>query len=200
MPAKPKLPRTTPAPTPEAPWHASRNVRLGAVAILAVAAAVTIAIVVGTSGTSSPATPKVAGVGPVALSARGLKNAARDLNQVIYWVGPVKGDTYELTRTTDNNVYVRYLPRGVKAGEGQGKYLLVGTYPFVGALAGVKAGDNGPPLKVAGAKGAIAAVELGRPTNVHVAFPHVDYQLEIYDPSPREARKLATSGALTTVP
>ena len=159
-----------------------------------------IAVVLGNGTGSSPAPTTVTPVGPVALSASRLKSYARTLNQVIYWVGPVIGDRYELTRTTANDVFVRYLPPGVEVGTHQGEYLVVATYPFTGALAALKAADTGQPLTVAGAKGAIASVDRAKPTSVRVAFPDVDYQIEVYDPSAKKARKLATSGALTPVP
>jgi hypothetical protein len=170
--------------------------------MVAVVGAVTLALVLGTGGNSSPAVTQVTvtPIWPVALSASGLKARARDLNQVIYWVGPAAGDKYELTRTTANDVYVRYLPPGVKAGTHQGKYLLVATYPYVGALTAIEAADDGHPLTVAGGKGAIAAVDRVKPTSVRVAFPDIDYQIEVYDPSAREARRWATSAALTPVP
>jgi hypothetical protein len=203
VPAKATPRRTSPARTPErAPWHASKYVRFGALGIVVVAAAVSLALVLGNGGNSPPAVTQVSvtPIWPVALTASELKARARDLNQVIYWVGPVTGDKYELTRTTTNDVYVRYLPHGVKVGAHQGKYLLVATYPFVGALAAVEASDNGHPLTVAGGKGAIAAVDGAKPTSVRVAFPDVDYQIELYDPSARKALRWATSAALTPVP
>jgi hypothetical protein len=200
-----RSPRAARIPTPDrAPWHASKYVRVGALGIVAVAAAVTIALVVGKRADSPPATTTTQGtvtpVGPMALTASALKALPGNLNQVIYWVGPVAGHNYELTRTTANDVFVRYLPTGVKVGTHQGEYLVVATYPDNGALAALKASNDGPPLAVAGAKGAVARVERGKPTNVHVAFPHVDYQLEIYSPSAKKALRLATSGALTPVP
>jgi hypothetical protein len=138
-------------------------------------------------------------IGPIALSAAGLRALSGNINQVIFWVGPVAGDKYELTRNTSNDVFVRYLPAGVKAGTHQGEYLVVVTYPYKGALAALKAANDGPQLTVAGGRGGVARVERGKPTNVHIAFPHIDYQVEVYSPSAKKARRLATSAALTPV-
>ena len=148
MPGKAKPPRTTPspAPTPDpAPWQAPKYARFAAIGVLAVIAAVAIAFVVGRGGKSSPGTTqaKVTPIGPTLVSASGLKTLARDLGQVIYWVGPVAGDKYEVTRTSTNDVYVRYLPPGVKAGTHQGKYPLIATYPLTGALSSLVASDSG---------------------------------------------------------
>ena len=46
----------------------------------------------------------------------------------IYWAGPRKGFSYELTRTADGRTYVRYLPHGVPAGDRRAEFLVVGTY------------------------------------------------------------------------
>jgi hypothetical protein len=76
---------------------------------------------------------------------------------------------------------------------------LIATYPFKGALAALKKAHTGKPRTVAGQKGALAVVERENPTNVHVAFPHLDYQLEVYSPHAKAARKFATLGYLTPV-
>jgi len=204
VPAKAKPPKTTPSPTPPpdpAPWQPSRYARLAVLGVIGVAAAVTIAFVVGKGGKSSPGTTqvKVAPIGPTLVSASGLKTLARDLGQVIYWAGPVAGDKYEVTRSTTNDVYVRYLPAGVKAGTQERKHLLIVTYPLAGALDSLVASTNRELLTVAGGKGGLAAVVRGAPTNVRVAFPNVDFEIEVFDPSPRKARHVATSAALKPV-
>ena len=196
---KTRLPGTTgPRTTDPAPEFSSKRAVV-AFGVIAAAIAVTIALVVGSHHSSSPAAT-VKPILPTLFTASGLQTLAAGLNQPVYWIGPVPGDRYEVTRTTANAVYVRYLPLGVDAGTRQGKYLLIATYPLYQALASLKTSDNGHPLRVAGAKGAIAVVEGGKPTNVRVAFPNVDYEVELYDPSPKKARKLARSGALTPVP
>ena len=204
MPAKAKPPKITESRTPDrARWYASKYARFGALGIVAAAAAVAIAVAFGSSGGSSPAptTPgKVKAIGPIVLSAARLKGIAGGLNQPIYWVGPVVGERYELTRTTTNDVFVRYLPEGVEAGTHQREYPLIVTYPYKGALAALKASHDGPQLTVAGGRGGIAEVERRSRTNAHVAFPHVNYQIEVYNPYAPAARRLATSAALQPVP
>ena len=46
-----------------------------------------------------------------------LEAVAKSLGHPVYWAGPRKGVTYELTRTTDGKVYIRYLPRGTHVGD-----------------------------------------------------------------------------------
>ena len=196
----PRIP--TGLPPSEPGWYTSRYVRFAAIGVVALAAAAGIALALHHGGAS----PRGDGpgarntLGPIVLNAAELKARVTALNQEAYWIGPVAGYSYELTRTATKAVYVRYVPAGVKAGANEGQYLVIATYPFAGALAAVKAVDNGHPLKVAGSKGAIAAVESGKPTNVRVAFPNVDYQIEVYAPSPQGALAAATSAALKPVP
>jgi hypothetical protein len=201
--AKPRA--TVPVPTPPrepTAWESIKShPRLATLVVVAVIAAVAVAVVLGRgSHPRARTTPiSVPPIGPKLVNASALKAFARVEGQVIYWVGPVAGDRYELTRTTANDIFVRYLPRKVKVGS-KGKYFLVATYPSTTALTDLKSGAYGQPLKVAGAKGAVAAVVPGSPTNVRLAFPHVAYEVEVYDPhSPKHARTLATSGAVTQI-
>jgi hypothetical protein len=199
------IPRTTTTirTSDRAPRRASRYALFGALALVAVAVAVAIAAVLGQRGGSPAATTTqdaVASIGPVVLSASELTARAAALDQPVYWLGPSPGDRYELTRTATNDVYVRYLPPGVKAGTQRASYVEVGTYPYKGALAAVKAAAKGHLLTVAGRKGGIAEADRGRRSSVYVAFPHLDYEIEVYAPRAKGARELATSGALRLVP
>jgi hypothetical protein len=181
----------------------ARYALFAALLLVAAVAAVTIAVILGArSGTVAATTTQttVTPVGPTVLSATGLKARVAALDEPVYWIGPVAGTRYELTRTTDGNAYVRYLPPGTRAGAAPGEYVVVGTYPYRGAFAAVRAAAHGKVLTVSGGKGGIAEVERGRPTNVHVGFPHLDYQVEVYAPRPKAARTLATGGSLTPVP
>ncbi len=63
---------------------------------------------------SGEMTAPVLRIGPTLLSSAGLEAEVRRIRQPIYWVGPKNGFSYEFTRTPNGNVYVRYLPQGVK--------------------------------------------------------------------------------------
>ena len=204
MPAKAKPRRIDRARTPDrAPWHASKYVRFGALGIVAAAAAVAIAVAVGNGAELLARATKSGTVTPdradraQCVRTEGLVGG---LDQPIYWVGPVAGERYELTRTTANDVYVRYLPPGVKAGTQQGEYPLIATYPYKGALAALKAINGRTAAQGRGREGRDRGSRAAKPTNAHVAFPHVNYQIEVYNPSAPAARRLATSAALTPVP
>src|SRR5207244_701046 len=56
-------------------------------------------------------------INSVALTAKLLRTLAASLGQPVYWAGPEPGHRYELRRTNTGAVFLRYLPRGVKAGD-----------------------------------------------------------------------------------
>jgi hypothetical protein len=115
----------------------------------------------------------------------------------MYWIGPKKGFHYEFTRTTKNLIYVRYLPKGVKAGKKPAQLLIVGTYPMDHAYARLKRGAKG--RVVAGKNGSIVWVRTDDPKSVYIAWPHIPYEVEIYYPNASKAAKIAESGQVGTV-
>lgn len=144
-----------------------------------------------------PAAPPVA-LAATAVSVAALKAHARALGHPIYWAGPRRGQTYELTETANGNVFVRYLPPGVKAGSSR-PYLSVATYPFPDAFAALERTANGATtIKLA--HGGIGIVDSAYPKSVHVAFPGSNYEIEVFDPSPRVARRVVASGTIAPVP
>ena len=178
------------------------RVRLGAVVAVAVAGGlIAWAATSGhgkstTSAGSGPAGP-VQSTGPVALSENGLRALVKVLDQPVYWAGPKAGYTYELTRTSNRNVYVRYLSPGVKAGDKRAVFLIVATYPFKNAYAVLKRLAHGNGVSLPG--GGLAVVQDNYPKSVHVAFPGVDYQIEVFDQSPAVAKQTALSGSIAPV-
>ena len=116
--------------------------------------------------------------------ARAIATLAQSVGHAIYWLGPTRDTTYEVTRAANGKIYVRYLPSGVEVGSSK-PYLTVATYPFPGTYAAIR--------KKARAKGAVTArlsgggvavLDAGYPQSVHIGYPHVDYQIEVYDPTP----------------
>ncbi len=187
-----------------------RRVRLGAVIALALAAGFIAWLVVSRNESSSTSAPTstataprgavgAAGtpLGPVAVSASGLATLAKAAKSPIYWAGQQAGFTYELTETSTGKVYVRYLPKGVKAGDPRASFLIIATYPFPDALTALENVAKGRAKALPG--GGIAFVDTVYPKSVHVAFPGVAYQVEVYDPSPQRSRQVALSGDVKPV-
>jgi hypothetical protein len=190
------------------------ELRVGAVLAIAIAAG--LGAWLGTRGgghhtttATTPATtptvpaPTVAGptgkrVVPVTLS--GLETVATALKQPIYWAGRQPGTTYELTELPNGSVYVRYLPPGTTVGASK-LLLTVGTYPVTGAFAAAeRSAVQAGSVRVSGKSGAVAFYGKTSPTNVYLAFPGSDYQIEVFDPSASEARRLVEAGQIAPVP
>jgi len=135
---------------------------------------------------------------PKAASLADLKALEASLKHPIYWAGPKSGYTYELTRTASGNVFIRYLPPGVKVGSAT-PYLTVATYPFPGAFGAIQAlaQQNLQTVKLAG--GGLAVRDQSNPTSIHLAFPGSAYQVEVFDPKPATALRTVKSGQVTSI-
>ncbi len=172
------------------------HLRLGALVAIGLAAFF-VGWLVMNRGSDTPAAPAT---GASAASESELRTFAESVSHPVYWAGPKDGYTYELTRTTDGRVYVRYLPEGTEVGDPRSRFLTIGTYPRAGAFAELK--------RAARAKGAIslkldrnglAVFSEAKPTSVYFGYPDARYQVEVYNPSPDEARRLALSGQVVPV-
>jgi hypothetical protein len=137
------------------------------------------------------------GVGPVAMSPSGLRSLAQKLKHPIYWAGAKPGFTYEVTETADGKVYVRYLPKRIKVRDPHANYLIVATYPYPNALTALRRVGKARVVRVR--PGAFAFVDPTYPKSVHMAYPHSNYQIEVFDPSPKKSKTVALSGAVRPV-
>lgn len=138
-------------------------------------------------------------IAPVALTARGLKTAAASLGQAVFWVGEAPGFRYELSRSSTGDVLVRYLPLDAKVGERR-QFLTVGTYPFPNAFATAQAGISQGGIRWQRiANGGLASYRQAEPHSVYLAFPNLDYRIQVFDPSAAQARGLVASGRVRPV-
>jgi hypothetical protein len=189
----------TPDPWRDDPPRRHRGVRVGAV--LAVAAVIAFVVWLhiggGSSRTSAPSVPS--GATPVRISLRGLKTLGSALTQPIYWAGSTRGQQYELTKSGDGRVWIRYLPTGAKVGEQSTAYLTIGTYPVTNAFAATRVAARGG-VRIPAGKGAIAFYSSARPTNVYIAHKGSDYQIEVFDPSATTAHGLVTGRKIQLIP
>lgn len=128
-----------------------------------------------------------------------LREFAASSSMPVYWAGPRIGQTYELFRTSDGRVYVRYLPAGVKVGDPRPQFLTVGTYPLPNGFAAVKRISRAPGAitkKLPG--GGLAVFSPGSPS-VYFAYPRAKYQVEVYAPSASTTRSLVLGGQVVPV-
>jgi hypothetical protein len=142
---------------------------------------------------------------PVRAPARGvseqqLSRLAGTVGHAIYWAGPQSGKRYELSRTKDGRIFVRYLPKDVNVGDPQPKYLAVGTYPQSNAFSVLKATAKKQHASLIALRdGGKAFVDAKHPTSVYLAYPGSNYQIEVFDPSAAHARALVVSGKILPV-
>jgi hypothetical protein len=118
----------------------------------------------------------------------------------IYWAGRRPGTEVELTAEPAGDVYIRYLPAGIEAGDPDPRFLTVGTYPVTDAVAALRrtAAKAGSALERA-SDGGVVLVNPSSPGSVYLAYPGTDIQIEVYDPEPGKALELIGSGALRPV-
>jgi hypothetical protein len=147
-------------------------------------------------GDDKPAQPAT---GTSSTSEAELREFAASASHPVYWAGPRAGQSYELTRTSDGRVYVRYLPEGVPVGDPRPQFLTVGTYPRAKAFTELKRAtraDGAVSRQLPG--GGIAVFSRGS-SSVYFGYPDARYQVEVFTPSPGAARKLVLSGQVVPV-
>jgi hypothetical protein len=171
------------------------RILLGAVAVVIFIGAFVAWLVVHNNSHRS-STPSAEPVAPVGLSERGLRTLAAAVGQPIYWAGPKAGYLYELTRTKEGNVLIRYLPPGAKVGTPKPE-LTVATYPYPHALRALRNVARSRKHRLPG--GGLALIDTRSPQNVHVAYPGVNYQIDVYDSSAARSQQIALSGDVRPV-
>jgi hypothetical protein len=129
----------------------------------------------------------------VAVQPAQLRRLVTQLGRALYWIGPRPDMTYELTRTPDGRVYVRYLPPGVHVGTVR-PFLTVGTYPLENAYAITRSVSKQPGSVPITVPGGVAFYSVSKPTSVYVAFRGVDDQIEVFDPSASRVRAVVVRG------
>jgi hypothetical protein len=128
-----------------------------------------------------------------------LREFAATASHPVYWAGPRSGQTYELTKTSDGRVYVRYLPEGVEIGDPRPHFLTVGTYPRANAFEELKRA-----ARAEGAfsrelpQGGLAVLNRGS-ASVYFGYPDARYQVEVFAPTPGSARNLVLAGQVVPV-
>ena len=178
--------------------------RLGAVIAIAVAAAFVVWLLVrendDSSSNATTTTQTTTAISPQAVTPAALQALSDEVGHSVYWVGPQRNRTYELTRTSSRRIFVRYLPPGAPIGNRSARFTIVGTYPSPDALEVLKNLSEQPGVQSASVPGGgLAVYSMSSPRSVYVAFPDSDVQIEVFDPSAARALRLATSGRVAPV-
>jgi hypothetical protein len=182
------------------PWARNPQVRLGAVVAVALLIGLVVWLLVRGNGSGTESTTTGSAFGPIAATQGDLRSRSIDEGHPIYWAGPKTDTTYELTRTSNGRIFIRYLPKGVPVGVDKADYTIVGTYPVpnaTGVLEGLAKKSGEHKLLVPG--GGIAVYSSSQPTNVYVAYPGSNLQIEVFDPSAERAVGIVTSGQVAPV-
>jgi len=213
--AAPSTPDSSPLArdTPTGAPRRDLGVRVGAVVVLALAAAFVAWLVWGRdSDETKPAAPPATTLPDAALTPSSsavarpalvtlaeLRAQARRSQVPFIWVGSRARTHIELTRTPSGTIFIRYLPPTARAGDVR-PFLTVATYPRPNAFAEVQnAAKDRNDRKIELAGGGIAVYDPKQPTNVHIAYPTQPYQVEVYAPAPGAARQLVAAGAVRPI-
>jgi hypothetical protein len=192
--------RAPAAPTPRRPAQPRRGRRLLVwLAALVVVAGIALAayLVFGDSDDGGNSGDSVRRAPAVAASLAQLNALATGTRTPVYWSGAREDTTYELSRTADGRIFIRYLPAGTAVGTAEPGYLTVGTYPQRDALDTLTrtARAQGVTTVQLGS-GARAFQDAGRPTSAYLAAPGADVQVEVFDPEPGRALELIRNGTI----
>ena len=139
---------------------------------------------------------------PQIVSVAELSEAAAANGGSVYWAGERPGAELELSEVGEGRrTYVRYLTGGAEGGDPEAAYLAIGTYRLPGAYDRLKADARRSGGKLRRAPHDLSAwQDPTSPTSVYLAKRGGEYQIEVYDPSPKEALAVALSQQLQAVP
>ena len=139
--------------------------------------------------------------GKVSLTESELVDAVKQLGVDVYWAGPVKNAKYTLAVPADGQAYVRYLPNGQGIEDTKPNYVVIATYTTADAFTATQAaGNTSNGMTFVNSEGAAVYYNKDAPTNVYVAYPNLNYQIEVFDPIATTALEIASkTGALRLV-
>ena len=139
--------------------------------------------------------------GGVALSESELISIVKKLNRVVFWSGPQKNAKYTINASAKGQIYLRYLPNGQGLSDTNANYRVIATYDVQDAFKSTQAAANqSNGISLSNPDGAAVFYNKATPTNVYMAYPNLNYQIEIFDPHENTSINLAsTSGTITKI-
>ena len=146
--------------------------------------------------TANPATS-----GQVALTESELISAVKAVGGSIYWLGSAVGAKYAFNRVSEDQNFIRYLPGGSGITDTEQKYRIIATYKDATAYETMRtAAKSDTGVSSTNPDGSIVYYLKASPLHVYLAFKDLAFQIEIFDPTPGAALKLATTpGILKTI-
>ena len=139
--------------------------------------------------------------GQVALSESELISAVKAVGGSIYWLGSAAGAKYTFNNVADDQNFIRYLPGGNGLTDTEQKYRIIATYKDAAAYETMRtAAKSDAGVSSTNPDGSIVYYLKASPLHVYLAFKDLAFQIEIFDPTPGTALKLATTpGILKTI-
>lgn len=139
--------------------------------------------------------------GQVALTQSELISAVKAVGGSIYWLGSAAGAKYTFNNVADDQNFIRYLPGGNGLTDTEQKYRIIATYKDPTAYQTMQtAAKSTSGVSTTNPDGSIVYYLKATPLHVYLAFKNLAYQIEIFDPTPGAALKLATTpGILKTI-
>lgn len=180
----------------------SRSQRtLFVVLVLALIAVIAVSVLHDDEEKSPPPVAPAASNGPEVVTPSRLAAFATESGEAIYWIGPRRGATYELTASAGGPTYVRYLRDGAQAGDPRPDFLTVATYPEPNGAAELRQLARDEPAAELGraADGALLLTNPSSPKSAYLVYPDTDVQIELFSPIPDHARRLASRGEVRRV-
>lgn len=139
--------------------------------------------------------------GQVALTESELVSEVKSLGYSVFWLGSSVGNKYAFNSLAKDQNFIRYLPGGNGVADTAENHRIIGTYADPNAYQTMQqAAASNTGISSVNPDGSIVYYSKTTPLHVYIAFKDLPYQIEIFDPKPGVALKLAkTPGILQTI-
>jgi hypothetical protein len=174
-------------------WAKKNRLRLGGAVAALVAILILVVILAGGEGS------KTAANGAEIVSVNELREKVALQGAPAYWAGERPDAELELSQN-GTQTYVRYLTGDAEVGDPRPDFLTVGTYAAPNPAGALRRQSRQPGGVLAKAPGG-GTVYFSRthPHSVYLAYPGVEAEIEVYDPSFKRALGLVNAGQIVPV-
>ena len=162
---------------------------------------VSLSLVPSGGATPLPTAVNLITSGQTALTESELISAVRSTGLSVFWIGSSEGAKYAFNNLAEDQNFIRYLPGGNGIADTSESYRIIGTYADPNAYETMqKAAASNTGVSSVNPDGSIVFYSKSTPLHVYLAFKDLPYQIEIFDPVPGVALRLAkTPGILKEI-
>ena len=130
--------------------------------------------------------------GKVALSQTQLESLVREESLTAYWAGPRPGYLYSIDATAKDRIFLQYIQANKESKNVIANSRVIATYYSKDGFARtVAAATRSGNTGFRNPNGSVVFYEKKRKTDVYLAFPGEEVQIEIFDPLAGQALSLA---------